>query len=94
MYDMQDDNIYASKDVKGFVLECMVYNFPNDEMFKHIETKYTDNLQKMMNTFINESMNLWKEVNKIKWLFGIEKGKNESDYKDYIKAMKEYVNGN
>lgn len=94
MYDMQDDNIYASKDVKGFVLECMVYNFPNDEMFKHIETKYTDNLQKMMNTFINESMNLWKEVNEIKWLFGIEKGKNESDYKDYIKAMKEYVNGN
>lgn len=94
MYDMQDDNIYASKDVKGFVLECMVYNFPNDEMFKHIETKYTDNLQKMMNTFINDSMNLWKEVNEIKWLFGIEKGKNESDYKDYIKAMKEYVNGN
>ena len=94
MYDMQDDNIYASKDVKGFVLECMVYNFHNDEMFKHIETKYTDNLQKMMNTFINDSMNLWKEVNEIKWLFGIEKGKNESDYKDYIKAMKEYVNGN
>ncbi len=94
MYDMQDDKIYGSKDVKGFVLECMIYNFPNDEMFKHIETKYTDNLQKMMNTFINESMNLWKEVNEIKWLFGIEEGKKESDYKDYIKAMKEYVNGN
>ena len=93
MYDMQENNIYASKEVKGFVLECMVYNFPNDEMFKHIETKYTDNLQKMMITFANESMNLWKEVNEIKWLFGIEKGKKESYYKDYIKAMEEYING-
>ena len=93
MYDMQEVGISASKDVKGFVLECMVYNIPNDDMFKHIETKYTDNLQKMMNKFINESMNLWKEVNEIKWLFGIEKGKNEEDYKNYIKAMKEYVNG-
>lgn len=93
MYDMQDDNIYVSKEVKGFVLECMVYNIPNEEMFKHIETKYTDNLQKMMNTFINQSMNLWKEVNGIKWLFGIEKGKNENDYKLFIRAMKEYVNG-
>lgn len=93
MYDMQENNIYASKEVKGFVLECMVYNFPNDEMFKHIETKYTDNLQKMMTTFANESMNLWKEVNEIKWLFGIEKGKKESYYKDYIKAMEEYING-
>ena len=93
MYDMQDAGISASKDVKGFVLECMVYNIPNDDIFKHIETKYSDNLQKMMNKFINESMNLWKEVNEIKWLFGIEKGKNEEDYKNYIKAMKEYVNG-
>lgn len=93
MYDMQDDNIYVSKEAKGFVLECMVYNISNKDMFNHSETKYTDSLQKMMNTFINESMNLWKEVNQIKLLFGIEKGKSEDDYKYFINAMKEYVNG-
>lgn len=93
MYDMQENGISASKDVKGFVLECMAYNFPNNDFFKHIETKYTDNLYKMMNRFINESMTLWKEANEIKWLFGIEKGKDEEEYKKYIKAMKEYVNG-
>lgn len=93
MYDMQDNNIEISKEVKGFVLECMVYNIPNDKIYQYIETKYSTNLKDMMNTFISESMNLWKEVNEIKYLFGIEKGKDEKYYKDFIEAMKRYVNG-
>lgn len=92
MYDMQDNNIEISKEVKGFVLECMVYNIPNDKIYQYIETKYSTNLKDMMNTFISESMNLWKEVNEIKYLFGIEKGKDEKYYKDFIEAMKRYVN--
>ena len=76
MYDMQEDNIPNSDNVKGFVLECMVYNIPNDKIYQYMETKYTTNLNNMLNTFINESMNLWKEVNEIKWLFGLEKGKD------------------
>ena len=92
MYDMQDNNIYASKDVKGFVLECMIYNIPNDKIYQYIDTKYSTNLSNMIDTFINDSMNLWKEVNQIKWLFGIEKGKDETYYKNFMKAMKEFIN--
>ena len=91
MYNMQDDNILASKEVKGFVLECMCYNYPNDKLYQHIETKYTDNLKKMIDYYIENSMNLWKEVNEIKWLFGMEKNKDEKFYKDFISAMKRYI---
>ena len=93
MYDMQEDNIPNSDNVKGFVLECMVYNIPNDKIYQYMETKYTTNLNNMLNTFINESMNLWKEVNEIKWLFGFEKVKDETFYKKYMEAMKRYING-
>ena len=93
MYDMQDDNIPNSKEVKGFVLECMVYNIPNKDIYQHIDTKYSSNLTNMINTFINQSMNLWKEVNEIKWLFGIEKNKDEKFYKNYMESMKRYING-
>lgn len=93
MYDMQDDNIPNSKEVKGFVLECMVYNIPNKDIYQHIDTKYSSNLTNMISTFINQSMNLWKEVNEIKWLFGIEKNKDEKFYKNYMESMKRYING-
>ena len=45
----------------------------------------------MMNYFLNNSMNNWKEVNEIKELFGIDKNKSEKYYKEYISAMKEYI---
>ena len=93
MYNMQDDGIYASKEAKGFVLECMVYNIPNNMIIQNGEIKYTLNLQIMMNYFIERSMTLWREVNRIKFLFGIEKGKDENFYKEFISAMRRYING-
>jgi predicted nucleotidyltransferase len=92
MYDMQDDNVNVSKEAKGFVLECMIYNIPNDKIYQYMDTKYSTNLINMINTFINDSMNYWKEVNEIKYLFGIEKGKDEKYYKEFITAMKRYIN--
>jgi len=91
MYDMQDDNIDLSKEVKGFVLECMCYNYPNDKLYQYMDTKYTENLKNMINYFINNSLSLWKEVNEIKELFGTEKNKSEKYYKDFIFAMKRYI---
>lgn len=94
MYDMQEDNIKESKEIKGFVLECMVYNIPNNEIYQYIDTKYSTNLSNMISIFINKSMKYWKEVNEIKYIFGIENNKNENIYKDFIGAMKEYINEN
>lgn len=91
MYNMQDDNIDLSKEVKGFVLECMCYNYPNDKLYQYMDTKYTENLKNMINYFINNSLSLWKEVNEIKELFGTEKNKSEKYYKDFIFAMKRYI---
>lgn len=91
MYDMQDDNIDLSKEVKGFVLECMCYNYPNDKLYQYMDTKYTENLKNMINYFINNSLSLWKEVNEIKELFGTEKNKSEKYYKDFIFAVKRYI---
>ncbi len=92
MYDMQDANISESKEIKGFVLECMVYNIPNDKIYQYIDTKYSSNLSNMITTFINESMDYWKEVNEIKYIFGIESNKKEDIYKKFIRTMKEYLN--
>ena len=91
MYNMQSDNIYVSKEIKGFVLECMAYNIPNDKFYKYIDNKYSTNLKNMIDIFINEKMEYWKEVNEIKYLFGIEKNKSEDYYKSFIKDMKEYI---
>lgn len=93
MYDMQDDSIPNSNEVKGFVIECMCYNYPNDKLYKYMETKYTDNLKNMIDYFIINSMTFWKEVNEIKLLFGIEKGKDEKFYKSFMLEMKRYING-
>lgn len=93
MYEMQDDNIGSSKEVKGFVLECMCYNYPNDKLYQYMDTKYTDNLKNMMDYFISNSMSYWKEVNEIKKIFGEEYKKSEKYYKEYIEDMKRYVDG-
>lgn len=93
MYEMQEDNITISKEAKGFVLECMCYDYPSDKLYSHIDTKYTDNLKNMIDYYLNNSMSYWKEVNEIKLLFGIDKGKSEKYYKDFISEMKRYING-
>ena len=93
MYDMQDANIQESKEIKGFVLECMVYNIPNDKIYQYMNTKYSTNLSNMISTFINNSMEYWKEVNEIKYIFGLETNKKEDIYKKFMVAMKEYING-
>lgn len=93
MYDMQDANIQESKEIKGFVLECMVYNIPNDKIYQYMNTKYSTNLFNMIFTFANDSMEYWKEVNEIKYIFGSETNKKEDIYKKFISAMKEYING-
>ena len=92
MYDMQEDGLEISKEVKGFVLECMCYNYPNDKSYQYIETKYSENLKNMINYFLNNSLKYWKEVNEIKELFGTDKNKREEYYKEFISNMKRYIN--
>lgn len=92
MYDMQEDGLEISKEVKGFVLECMCYNYPNDKFYQYIETKYSENLKNMINYFLNNSLKYWKEVNEIKELFGTNKNKSEEYYKEFISNMKRYIN--
>jgi len=90
-HEMQEDNIDLSKEIKGFVLECMCYNYPSDKLFHYIDNKYTENLKNMINYFLNNSMDYWKEINEIKYLFGVEKNKDEKYYTEFISSMKRYL---
>lgn len=92
--NMQEEKINFSKDIKGFILECMIYNIPSKSFFVYSEAKLSLNLEYMLDTFISTSMSSWKEVNKIKYLFEPSNNKNEQKYKDFMIAMKEYINGN
>lgn len=88
MYDMQNDNISASKDIKGFAVECMIYNIPN-HYFTSVANSYSERLNSCLNYLVTNPIANFKEVNEIKPLFGTEK--SDTVYKMFLTAMKEYI---
>jgi hypothetical protein len=69
---MSEQNIQQAKEVCGFLIECLVWNVPNDK-FSHSDwmgdvwacLAYLFN-----NTKQEETCNEWGEVSELKYLFG------------------------
>jgi hypothetical protein len=70
-YKMLDENVDAAKNVPSFLIECLVFNAPN-ELFQH--TVYRDIVRDTLahlfnNTIKLEDCNDWREINRRKYLF-------------------------
>lgn len=68
---MEEAGYQSAKDIPGFLIECMVYNVPNDRFFHptwdEVVTRVIRNI--WTNTKTLESCNEWVEVSGWKWLF-------------------------
>ena len=68
---MQEDKVMAAKDVPSFLIECLVWNAPN-EGFNH--DQYTADVRYVLANTFNKTLDEvqckeWGEVNELKYLF-------------------------
>jgi hypothetical protein len=69
--EMDDQEIAAAKPISSFLIECLVWNVPNDN-FNH--DPYYDDLKEVLrflflNTEAPETCSKWGEESEFKWLF-------------------------
>ncbi len=68
---MADQNITTAKSMPGFLIECLVWNVPNDK-FGHIN--YGTDVRECLTSLFNNTMrddqcSEWGEVSELKYLF-------------------------
>jgi len=87
---MADEDITVAKEVEGFLVECMVYNSPDQALFLdswHARTVAT--LSYLVEKTSDESQcGDWREVSGLKWLFKTEPGKRERAYRFVHAALR------
>jgi hypothetical protein len=68
---MEEAGQDAAKDIPGFLIECMVFNVPNDRFlhptWDEVVTRVIRNIY--TNTKNSEDCKTWREVSRWKWLF-------------------------
>lgn len=70
---MEDDQITAAKDIASFLIECLVWNVPDEGFGSDL---YVDNIRCVLAHTFNETLSIdkcreWGEVNELKYLFGL-----------------------
>jgi hypothetical protein len=87
-YVMQDENIVAAKNIPSFLIECLVWNAPNDA-FGH-DTYREDIRAVLMHTFndtlSDEKCHEWGEVNELKYLFRASQPWTREQAHDFLSA--------
>jgi hypothetical protein len=73
-YNMVDAGYTSAKNASSFVIECLIYNMPNQYLYNPIFTiRYTDVLNTTISYLIDATLNYkcenWKESNEINYLF-------------------------
>jgi hypothetical protein len=90
---MEDAGHQSAKDIPGFLIECMVYNVPNDRLLRPTWDEAVSRVVRNIwtNTKTPEKCNDWVEVSGWKWLFrGQPDEKRASAYK-FIDAAWSYI---
>jgi len=80
---MEDAGNQSAKDIPGFLIECMVFNVPNDRFmystWDEVVTRVIRNI--WTNTKTSEKCDDWREVSRWKWLFRGQPEKRAAAYK-------------
>lgn len=90
---MQEEKISAANDIASFLIECLVWNTPN-EGFNH-DTYWSDVRYVLMHTFNNtledERCKGWREVNELKYLFRGGQPWTREQAHDFLSAAWDYI---
>jgi hypothetical protein len=91
--EMADLGISAAKPIPSFLIECLVWNAPN-EAFSHEE--YTENVATVIgatiyNTAVLDRCNEWGEVNELKYLFRSGQPWTREQANAFVTAAWKYV---
>ena len=85
---MQGENIAPAKNVPSFLIECLVWNVP-DEHFN--QDTYRGDVRAVLANCFNATLNdtacaSWIETNNLKWLFKGQKPWNRSQAHMFLNA--------
>ena len=91
--EMDNQGIAAAKPIPGFLVECLVWNVPNDH-FGY--STYTVDVRKALAFLFNKTMSdeacsEWGEVSKLKYLFPGSKPWKRSQAHDFLGAAWDYL---
>jgi len=91
--EMADKGITAAKPIPSYLIECLVWNVPN-EGFGH--DTYTDDVRYVLAHTFNEAINdekcgEWGEVNELKYLFRIGQPWTRQQAHDFLSAAWDYI---
>lgn len=90
---MDDQGVVIAKSIPGFLIECLVWNVPNDN-FGHYT--YVDDMRSCLahlfnNTMTDDKCNEWGEVSDLKYLFrGPQKWTREQTH-NFISSAWDYI---
>ena len=91
--EMADKGITAAKPIPSYLIECLVWNVPN-EGFGH--DSYTTDVRYVLAHTFNETINdekcsEWGEVNELKYLFRISQPWTKQQANDFLSAAWDYI---
>ncbi len=91
--EMEEKNIAAAKPISSFLIECLVWNAPN-EGFGH-DTLNADIRWALAHLFNNtmkeESCKEWGEINELKYLFRSSQRWNRGQAHSFVSAAWDYI---
>ena len=90
---MSEEDISAAKSINGFLIECMVWNVPNDN-FGHIT--FTSDVRFCLaylfnNTMRDEQCSEWGEVSELKYLFRPSQKWTRQQAHSFVSAAWDYI---
>ncbi|OGW16173.1 MAG: hypothetical protein A2035_03140 [Nitrospirae bacterium GWA2_42_11] len=91
--EMADKGIAAAKPIPSYLIECLVWNVPNEGFGHDI---YTDDVRYVLAHTFNETINdekcsEWREVNELKYLFRIRQPWTRQQAHEFLSAAWNYI---
>lgn len=91
--EMNDNSVAAAEPIPGFLIECLVWNTPNDKFGSNTWTQIVRNVLFYLweNTKTDETCKKWTEVNDIKYLFHSTQPWNRAQVNMFLMAAWKYL---
>lgn len=92
-YKMRAEEIEEAMDIGSFLIECLVWNAPNEAF---IHTSYTDDVRYVLadlwnRTRSDETCSEWGEVNELKYLFRSAQPWTRQQANNFLQAAWDYI---
>lgn len=94
--DMDDNGVVAAKSICGYLIECLVWNTPNERMLGHSwEPKVRSVISYLWDVIKSEDLQRkWFEVDNIKYLFHPSQPWSQKQAFDFIDAAWDHIGVN